>query len=266
MSVRICVLASGSKGNATLVSSGSAAVLIDAGISARRIREALEELGLAIGDLAGICLSHEHSDHVAGLVQLHRKHGVPVYANRGTAEALSRDPKYREFAWRIFTNGAAFELAGLQIEPFSVPHDAYDPVGFRIQNDRVVAGVVTDLGMATTLVKQRLRDCHALVLESNHDEWMLQQSARPWSLKQRILGRQGHLSNQHACDLIREVGGAQLQHVFLAHLSDDCNEPAVALHGMKKTLESVGLSGVEVSLTYPHRLSRVWEFQDSRVG
>jgi len=260
MALELCILASGSSGNATLVRTARTALLIDAGISLKRIAAACAAVEQEVSALHGVCLSHEHSDHVAGLPQLSTRHNIPVFANQGTAEALSRSDKFSALSWRIFANGSPFQIGDITVEPFSVPHDAYDPVGFLLSAGHVRVAVVTDMGMATALVRRRLQDCHALVLESNHDEWMVQQSSRPWSLKQRILGRQGHLSNQRAGELAVEVAGPQLQHIFLAHLSSDCNEPGVALTQMRRALDEAGHLHVRVSLTHPDKPSEVWRF------
>lgn len=261
MSLTVCSLASGSSGNATFVASAEHAVLVDAGISAKQVAVRLEQAGLAMDRLRGVCLSHEHSDHIAGIPVLHSRHGLPVYTNAGTAEALARDAKFAGVEWRIFASGSPFRVGDLLIEPFNVPHDALDPVGFVVRSGEARVAVVTDLGAATTLVRLRLRDCHAIVVESNHDEVMLQNSERPWSLKQRILSRQGHLSNDHAAALLAEVAGPQLQQVFLAHLSEDCNHPDSARACVARALAASGHAGVRVEVCHADRPSTVWTYR-----
>jgi phosphoribosyl 1,2-cyclic phosphodiesterase len=258
MGLRVCVLGSSSAGNSVYVGSGSTHVLVDAGFSARETERRLKSIGVAAESIGGICVSHEHADHTAGLAVLHRRRGVPVYANAATAEALSRSPTCVDLPWRIFTTGAAFEIGDLRIEPFSVPHDAYDPVGFVIASGAVRVGIATDIGMATTLILERLRHCQAVVLESNHDEFMLQSSPRPWSLKQRIASRHGHLSNRHAAEVIRGICGPHLRHVFLAHLSRECNEVDLALRAALEGLEAVNARHIHLAPTYPDRVSEVW--------
>ncbi len=250
-----CVLASSSSGNCIHVRSPSTSILIDAGISARETVRRLEQCGARIGDVRAVCLSHEHSDHTAGIAILHRRYGLPLFANAGTIEGAARDPRLAGLAWQVFTTGAPFMVGDLRIEPFSVPHDAYDPVGFVIEHGGARLGIATDLGSPTTLIRERLRTCHALVLEANHDEQMLQQSPRPWSLKQRILGRQGHLSNRLAAELLADIAGPALRHVVLAHLSQECNDPAVALREVRDMLRRGGFSGLDVGLAHADRIA-----------
>lgn len=253
MSLRVSILGSGSSGNCTYITSDNTAVLIDAGLSAREIGRRLESLGAAVSDIRGICVSHEHGDHTQGLRVLHRRQGVPLYANGGTVEALCRDPAFGGVAWQIFTTGAAFAVGDLLVEPFSVPHDAYEPVGFVVSRGELRVGVVTDMGMPTTLIRERLRHCRLLIVESNHDEQMLQDAQRPWLLKQRIRGRQGHLSNQRAAAMLAEIAGPQLTTVFLAHLSADCNRPELAQQTVLDELGRAGHTHIAVNVTYPDR-------------
>ncbi len=258
MALKICILASGSSGNCTYIASPTTAILVDAGLSAREIGRRLDALAVPLAGLAGVCVSHEHSDHTAGLRVLNQRHGVPIYANAATAQAIRQDAQFAEVPCRIFENGHSFEVGDLRIEPFSVPHDAYDPVGFAVTSAGVRVAVVTDIGVPTTLVRERLKGCHALVLESNHDEWLLQAAKRPEYLKQRIRGRQGHLSNERAGSLLAEIASPALAHVFLAHLSEECNRHDLALATAQRHLQRAGQGHVRVTLTYPDRVSEVW--------
>lgn len=259
MSVEVCVLASGSSGNCTLVRSGDSALLIDAGISGKEIFRRAGALGISPSMVVGICVSHEHSDHVSGIGRIHQQHAIPVYTNRGTSEAMARQQELRDIAFRIFSTGQAFDVGPFTIEPFSVPHDAYEPVGFIISTAGCRIGVVTDMGMSTTLIRERLKSCRAVVVEANHDEQLLRNAKRPEFLKQRILGRQGHLSNRAATDLLTEIAGPHLEAVFLAHLSEDCNKPEVAMHLVRTGLNRAGHSHVQVHLTFPDQSSAVWK-------
>ncbi len=256
--LKVCVLGSGSSGNATVVSCGEDAVLIDAGLSARRMTERLIAAGIPISHVRAICVSHEHSDHISGIRVLHRKHGIPLYANGGTVDALCRNPDLAPLPWNRFTTGHAFPVGALQVESFSVPHDAYDPVGFIVHSGQTRVGVVTDMGMVTSLIRERLRTCHAVVVESNHDEQLLQEAPRPWSLKQRIRGRQGHLSNHAAATLLEEIASPIMRHVFLAHLSEDCNRHELARETALAALVRAGYADVPVSVARPDCISPVW--------
>ena len=255
MALRLCVLASGSSGNCIFVGSGNTRILIDAGLSGKATAERLHSIDVAPESIDAICLTHEHDDHKASLGVLHRRFGASLYTNSGTLEALSQNHKLAALPWNVFTTGHRFAIGDLTLEPFRVPHDSYDPVGFAVSCGAARIGVVTDMGMATELVRQRLQRCGALVLESNHDEALLQNSERPWSLKQRIAGRQGHLSNAKAGHLIAAVAGDTLRTVFLAHLSRDCNRPELALSTVRETLSREGVTTVDVKLTFAERVS-----------
>ena len=259
MSLRVCVLGSGSTGNCTYIGYGSVAMLVDAGLSALQISSRLRKIGAPLSGIHGICVSHEHNDHTAGLRVLHRRHGIPVYANSGTVEALSRDKELTALEWQVFSTGTAFAVGEFRIEPFTVPHDAMEPVGFVVQVNGTRVGVVTDMGMPTTLIREKLRSCHVIVLEANHDETMLKNSRRPWPLIQRILGRQGHLCNEAASEMLAEIAGRDLSHVFLAHISQQCNQLELALKTAERKLKGKGHTHIKISLTYPDRVSDIWE-------
>lgn len=259
MAMKVCVLASGSSGNCTYVAGDHAAILLDAGLSAREVGRRLEQVGARLDQIHAVCISHEHADHTAGIRVLHKRYGIPVFANSGTVQALQRDERAAGVNWQVFSTGSAFSVGDLSVEPFSVPHDAMDPVGFVIGCGATRVGVVTDVGMATTLLRERLSRCRVVVMESNHDERMLENSKRPWYLKQRIKGRQGHLSNARAAEVMAEVAGSDLQHVFLAHISEECNRHELALRAAEDKLRHAGCPHVKVSLTYPDRISDIWD-------
>jgi phosphoribosyl 1,2-cyclic phosphodiesterase len=261
MSLRVCVLGSGSSGNCTYVGCGSSAVLIDAGLSALQTSTRMEKIGAPLSVVHGICVSHEHNDHTAGLRVLNRRHRIPVYANSATAEALRRDDELARLEWQVFSTGTSFPVGEFRIEPFTVPHDALDPVGFVVQANGTRVGVVTDMGMPTTLIREKLRTCHVIVLEANHDETLLKNSKRPWPLIQRILGRQGHLCNEAASEMLAEIAGCNLnlRHVFLAHISQRCNRLELALKTAERKLIKKGHTHIKISLTYPDQVSDIWE-------
>jgi len=255
MSLRLCVLGSGSSGNCTYVASDHTHVLIDAGLSGREIAQRLESIGARLSDVTAVCVTHEHDDHISSLSMLQRKYGIALYANAGTIEAIRQSAKRGELRWNVFATGYAFSIGDLTMEPFSVPHDSYDPVGFVVSTDDTKTGVVTDMGMVTSLIRERLRHCQALVIESNHDEQLLKDARRPWPLKQRIAGRQGHLSNSQTGQLLSEVAGPHLAVVLLAHLSAECNRHDIALKSARQALTEAGYPNVAVKLTYPDKPS-----------
>jgi phosphoribosyl 1,2-cyclic phosphodiesterase len=230
--IEVTILGSGSAGNCTLIETERTALLVDAGLSGRQITHRLASINRTVADLDAILLTHEHSDHTRALNVLCRTLPIPVYANRLTAEAINTDPELSgptKISWRLFSTGSPFEVGDCTVESFSVPHDASDPVGFAIRSGPHAVGVLTDLGHATKLVIERMRTMDVLVLESNHDVKLLQEdTARPWALKQRIMSRHGHLSNDDAATLAGEVCSDRLRHVLLAHLSRDCNRPEIA--------------------------------------
>lgn len=256
--ITLCNFASGSTGNCTLLATENTRVLIDAGISAKRIRTHLLELGMDLDQLDGVCVTHEHSDHIQALPLLSRKYGVPLYGNAGTIESLAHKKKFEDLSWKVFTNGQDFEIGDFNFHPFSIPHDAYDPVSFVVSAGEYRVGFATDIGLATRLVRHELKGCHVLILETNHDRLLLEESGRPWSLKQRISGRQGHLSNEEAAELLREIAGPELQQVYLAHLSRDCNQLALAESCIRLTLKSMQLEHVRVCMTYPNQPAEHW--------
>jgi phosphoribosyl 1,2-cyclic phosphodiesterase len=249
VAVHLTVLGSGSAGNCAYVETREARILVDAGFSLRQIRQRLASIGRVPENLTGILITHEHSDHVQGLPMISEKLRVPIYCNRPTHEAIQFQFD-QKFDCRVFATGAAFDISDIHVETFSIPHDAQDPVGFLLRTDGANIGFLTDLGHATKLVLERVRPAHALVLEANHDVKMLQDCIRrPWSLKQRILGRHGHLSNDAAADAAEEIMSPDLRHLYLGHLSRECNTPELARHVVNDRLQKIGAAHVHLELT-----------------
>ncbi len=223
----LCVLGSGSGGNAIYLSDGLTSILVDAGLSAREIGRRLEQRGVSTAALSALLITHEHTDHVRGVERLCRRHRLPVFLTAGTRQAAL---PLRELPdTRIFDCGRPFQLGTLTVHPFSISHDACDPAGFVIGANGTRIGIATDLGIVTAVVREHLRGCRLLVLESNHDPDMLMQGPYPWFLKQRIRGRCGHLSNEDSGRLLAEIAHPGLEQVVLAHLSETNNTPAKAL-------------------------------------
>ena len=242
--MQLTILGSGSNGNCAYLETAETRLLIDAGFNPKQIRTRLATISRVPENLHGILITHEHIDHIAGLVGIAQKLHIPIYCNRDTKDAIELTLKTK-FECRLFRTGDSFELGDVSVDTFSIPHDAADPVGFLLRTPRGNIGFLTDLGHATKLVLERVRPAHALVLESNHDVKLLQDCPRrPWSLKQRILGRHGHLSNEAAADAATEIMTADLKHVYLAHLSRECNKPELARRVMAARLEKIGATHV----------------------
>lgn len=226
--MEITALASGSAGNCYLVRTEKNAILVDAGISCKRICERLGLLGVEPQELGGVIVSHGHVDHIKGVGVLSRKFKAPVWMNEGTwKEAGASIGEVHRL--EIFRTGRLFQTAGFRIHPFSIPHDAADPVGFRISQNGFAVGIATDLGVVTNLVTNVMAGVQVAVVETNHDPVMLRDGPYPWELKQRVAGRRGHLSNADGASLLQRIFSDQLQAVMLAHLSETNNQPELAL-------------------------------------
>jgi len=269
VSVQFTILGSGSSGNCAYVETAEARILVDAGFSPLQIRKRLATLGKTPENLTAILITHEHSDHIAGILGLADKFHIPVYCNRGTQDGTvwamkakwdsKKQPAFAgadgtahlkaKIDWRLFDTGGSFEIGDVSVETFSIPHDAQDPVGFILRTTAGNLGFATDLGHVTKLVLERLRAANVLVLESNHDVKMLQDCPRrSWALKQRILGRHGHISNATAAETVAQIMSAGLRQLYLAHLSRECNTPALAEHVMAEQLHHLGATHVQLQI------------------
>lgn len=226
--MRVCLLASGSQGNSIFIETRETGLLLDAGLSAKETDRRLEQIGAGGETLHGLLVSHEHQDHCRGIGPLARRYKTPVFMHQQTRRALPKLgqlPDHREFE-----TGQRFHYRDLEIETIPLTHDAELTVGYVISTSQGKIGVVTDLGLATRLVADRLRGCRVLILESNHDEDLLRDGPYPWHLKQRIRSRHGHLSNRDCAALLEDLLWEGLEAVFLAHLSETNNTPAHALN------------------------------------
>jgi phosphoribosyl 1,2-cyclic phosphodiesterase len=219
------VLASSSSGNCAFLAGGCTRILIDAGLSRKETFERLSGLGEDPEQLDGIVITHEHSDHVSGLVSIARKLGIPVYISYLTAPAIA----WGEYEPKIehFQAGTRFSIGDIEVNSFTIPHDAADPVGFTFRAEGVKIGIATDLGYIPDSIKFHLRGTDVLVLESNHDLEMLKVGPYPWSVKQRVMGRMGHLSNDVTCDFVRKDLDTSVHTLILGHLSENNNHPEI---------------------------------------
>jgi phosphoribosyl 1,2-cyclic phosphodiesterase len=226
LSIRVCVLGSGSKGNSTWIATESTRLLVDAGLSRRETYARLTSVGERPEGCTAIFVSHEHTDHVNGLNRLAKDLNCPVYFTGATRDALEWNARIQRYEY--FCLGERLTIGDIEISPFSVPHDAADPAGFTFTAGGIKIGIVTDLGYITELVKQRVRGCHCLIFESNHDLDMLKIGPYPWHVKQRVMGRQGHLSNLATAGFLSAELGGDAQVLVLAHLSETNNHPEIA--------------------------------------
>lgn len=244
--LHLAVLGSGSSGNCAVICLEETRILVDAGLSARQICQRLEHLEIDPDSLSGIVLTHEHGDHTRGIDVFCRKRPLPVYATTHTC-ALVRESVNSPVTWHPFEAGNGFEVGAVQVESFSVPHDAVDPVGFVFRCERSSVGVLSDVGHVTRTITERLRGVDTLFTEANYDDVMLQNDTRrPWSTKQRISNRHGHLSNEQTAELVAEVASPSLRRVVLGHLSSDCNTADLAREVVRRKLEDSGFPGVAV--------------------
>ena len=248
MAVQLTILGSGSSGNCAYLETPETRLLIDAGFSGRQIRQRLAGIARSAESVHGILITHEHSDHISGLTGLASKLKMPVYCNRLTKEAIESQLEIQIDA-RIFTTGDSFTIGDVLVETFSVPHDASDPCGYLLRTVGGNVGFLTDLGHATKLALERIRPANVLLLETNHDVKMLQECPkRPWSLKQRILSRHGHLSNEGAAGVVEQIMSADLRHLYMGHLSRECNKPEIAHRVISDCLKRTG--GTHVALSH----------------
>lgn len=240
--IEISVLGSGSYGNAVFIRGGGVKLLLDAGLSGREVVARLRQLGVQAAELTAIVVTHEHLDHVRGVGVLSRRFEIPVYVNEGTYRAAKGT--IGEVAGPVFfETGGPFEIGSLALEPFMLPHDAEDPVGFTVTDGESLVGIVTDLGYPTHLAREKVKAADLLVLEANHDLGMLNIGPYPWEVKQRIRGRLGHLSNDDSCGFLKSVLNDGLRHVILAHLSRTNNHPLLV-----RSAAEVVLGDSEVAL------------------
>ena len=236
LTMRLCSIASGSSGNCVYVGSDATHLLIDAGISGRRIEAGVAELGLKLSEIDGIFVTHEHADHISGLGVLARKYGLPIYGTRGTISAIRQTHALGQIDEELFHYIQADEkytIKDVTLYPIRTSHDAAAPVAYRISHDKQKAAVITDLGCYNEYTVECLKDLDILYLEANHDIHMLQAGPYPYYLKQRILGEKGHLSNEAAGKLLSRLLHDNMQAVMLGHLSQENNLPELAYESVR---------------------------------
>ena len=255
------LLGSGSSGNTTLVSDGSTHILVDVGLSGRETARRLRECGIEPEEVSAIVISHEHGDHCRGVAPFAKNLDIPVFMTSEVlrCSGINLNPANH----RPINAGDPFEVGGFHFTCFSVPHDSVDPLGFIVEKDGIKLGIVLDLGYLSNLVLERLRGCDGIILESNHDVQMLKVGPYPWALKQRVMSRRGHLSNDSVAKYLESDFDGKARHVILAHLSKKNNLPELALLSARRALESRSGSmalHTKLELARPDQISKTYRY------
>ncbi len=261
--MRVTSLASGSSGNCYLIEAGATVVLVDAGLAPQRLDGYLRDRGLDPGQLSGILLTHEHSDHIRGARAVAIRLGLPVYANRATLRASRKDLENAEMAEIVPEIPGS--IGSLEIVPFRVRHDAADTVGYRLTAEGVSVTIVTDLGMADDRVRAMIREAELVVLEANHDPDLLARGPYPPHLQRRILGSRGHLSNQSAAELAVVAAAGRARTIWLAHLSRVNNRPDLARSAVSRRLQEEGITDLDLQVARRDRPSVSWDSEGANA-
>ncbi|SHJ93146.1 MBL fold metallo-hydrolase [Paramaledivibacter caminithermalis] len=266
MGFEFCSLASGSSGNCQYVGSKDTKLLVDAGLTGKYIIEALNNIDIKAGTIDGLLITHEHTDHIKGVGVLMRKFDIPLYVNKKTWDAMKgKIGSIEGKDIRLFNDCDPFFVGDIKVNPYNISHDASNPVGYSFVYDDSKISIATDLGCVTNEIIDEIKDSDLLVIESNHDVEMVKFGRYPWFLKKRILGDNGHLSNETAGNIITEVvKKGKVKHVLLAHLSKENNFPELAYETVKNIVEEnkikVGLD-INIDLTYRNRVGRLYKIQ-----
>jgi len=264
MTIRFCSLASGSSGNCQYIETDRVRLLVDAGLSGKRIQESLISIEVDPSTINGILVTHEHKDHIHGVGVLSRRFNIPIYTNEKTWECMKTEiGEINEKNIIIFDTDKIFEIQDLNIHPFQLSHDAIEPVGYSFYHKNIKISLVTDTGYVSEKVKENIRNSQLLLIESNHDVEMLKVGKYPWYLKKRILSEKGHLSNEDAGKLLAEVLYGKNECILLGHLSKENNFPELAYQTVANILTEKGLDVVKdinLELTYRDRPSKVFIF------
>ncbi len=251
--IGICPLASGSKGNSVYLGTKESKILIDAGLSYLQLCNRLNEIDVDISEIDAILITHEHMDHIQALKQIALKTEIPILCNSETARGIYNNLQQMS-KFKIFTTSEEFEFNDLRIFPFSIQHDTLDPVGFIIRTNGLKLGFCTDFGFTTSLIKKSLENCDYLYIEANHHVSMVHSSNRSYVYKNRVLGRQGHSSNEETLNLLQTLITPKLKHLYLAHLSEECNSEELIFDLVDKLLKEK-YSNAKLSIAYQKKIS-----------
>jgi phosphoribosyl 1,2-cyclic phosphodiesterase len=258
IAVRVAVLGSGSSGNCTFVATDRVKILVDAGLSRRETLRRLASIGESPEGIQAILVTHEHWDHIGGLARLASQNKIPVFISSLTHAALP--PQSVPPTVETIRPGIGFQIGDLTIEPFTIPHDAADPVAFCLRSQGVQIAVCTDLGYIPENVKDSLQGTHCLIMESNHDVEMLRNGPYPWTVKQRVMGRTGHLSNLALGEFLTNHFDRQARLLVLAHLSEQNNHPEIARMAAASALESLSASDIRLAVSSQREATEVFFF------
>jgi phosphoribosyl 1,2-cyclic phosphodiesterase len=248
MSVEICVLGSGSGGNCTFIGTSKARLLVDAGFSMKETARRLAGINVLLESINAIVISHEHADHIHGMEILAKNLNIPVFIAPAALAAMKVDAD--RYPFDFIQAGTPFVVGNIEVLPFSIPHDSVEPLAFRFEAEGIRTCVVTDLGYIPGLVKQRVAGSHCLIFESNHDLEMLKVGPYPWFVKQRVMSRHGHLSNDTTAQFFEEDYDGMAEHVFLAHISQKNNHPEIVRMSIAQAFEKRGFPTEKIQLTH----------------
>jgi phosphoribosyl 1,2-cyclic phosphodiesterase len=248
---KFCNLYSGSSGNSSFIKTTNTKILVDCGTSVKKINEALESIDESLENIDGILITHEHSDHIKGLATLCKKYDIPIYANKKTLSEIQKNIEVKNY--KIFKTNENFEINDLQIHSFAIPHDAADPVGFTISTKTKKISIATDIGHMENKILKNLDGSNFVLLESNYEPDMLKSSRYPYLLKKRIMGPDGHLSNEDASLTVKALVSGGLKNVMLGHLSQENNFPELAYQTTINELITSNIDTKKLSVTIADR-------------
>ena len=254
--MRLCTIASGSSGNCVYVGSEKINLLVDAGISTKRIENGLKGIDIKPDTIQGILITHEHTDHISGLRVMSRRYNIPIYATYETVQAIMQKKTMKDIPKELFhyiKPNEEFKIKDIIIEAFETSHDASNPVGFTLKANEKKVGIATDLGVYDEYTISKLKDSNLLMIEANHDVNMLMVGQYPYFLKQRITGKKGHLSNEDSASLIVQLINDKLEHIILAHLSKENNYEELAYETISCELSDIGCDFKSINLSVAQR-------------